>query len=216
MSLRFGGSLLTQLPRHFRTTLNRSQCRSFFGLPSALNELAKSLSCKEYKEQRVLGYSQQQLYDVVSNVNDYHKFLPWCTESTVFTSRPQHAHFGERKVMEAELVVGFQAFNERYTSEVTCDNPTQVRAIGSNSILFKHLENRWVFTPITTQKQTPKGSLCQLDFYVNFEFASPIHAQVSNLFFDQVSSLMIKAFEERCQQLYGPPTQVPYELQGKR
>ncbi|ORX93094.1 cyclase/dehydrase [Basidiobolus meristosporus CBS 931.73] len=164
-------------------------------------------------------YSPQQLYEVVSNVDDYKKFLPWCSDSRVLVSRPPSAPLGGRKVMQAELVVGFQAFNERYTSEVTCDNPTQVRAVASNSLLFNHLENRWRFTPIPNPHQVPgsppKQPLCQVDFYVNFEFSSPIHAQISNLFFDQVSSLMIKAFVDRCHQLYGPPSPVPRSLQGK-
>ncbi|KAF9166981.1 hypothetical protein DFQ26_006245 [Actinomortierella ambigua] len=44
---------------------------------------------------------------------------------------------------------------------------------------------------------------CWVDFEIRFEFASPLHASVSSLFFDQVSKEMLKAFVKRCETLYG-------------
>ncbi|KAF9977684.1 hypothetical protein BGZ73_005194 [Actinomortierella ambigua] len=44
---------------------------------------------------------------------------------------------------------------------------------------------------------------CWVDFEIRFEFASPLHASVSSLFFDQVSKEMLKAFVQRCEVLYG-------------
>lgn len=51
-------------------------------------------------------WSPEQFYTVVSNVSDYHKFVPWCQKSKVVRmSGPEH--------MEAELEVGFQMLTER-------------------------------------------------------------------------------------------------------
>jgi coenzyme Q-binding protein COQ10 len=38
---------------------------------------------------------------------------------------------------------------------------------------------------------------------LEFAFANPMHAMVSAAFFGQVSKLMVKAFEERCLEVYG-------------
>jgi coenzyme Q-binding protein COQ10 len=37
-----------------------------------------------------------------------------------------------------------------------------------------------------------------------FAFSNPVHATISAVFFGQVSKLMVKAFEERCMEVYGP------------
>ena len=43
-------------------------------------------------------------------------------------------------------------------------------------------------------------TLLSLD--LSFAFANPIHAAVSGAFFGKVSTLMVKAFEERCLKVY--------------
>ena len=52
------------------------------------------------------SYSPEQLYHVVSKVEDYKEFVPWCERSTVI-QRPDESY------MEAELEVGFKVFVER-------------------------------------------------------------------------------------------------------
>jgi ribosome-associated toxin RatA of RatAB toxin-antitoxin module len=46
------------------------------------------------------------MYEVISQVENYHKFVPWCQKSHV-TKRKE-------RYIEAELVVGFQVLVERY------------------------------------------------------------------------------------------------------
>ncbi|KAG2177187.1 hypothetical protein INT43_007844 [Umbelopsis isabellina] len=154
------------------------------------------------------SYSQAQVYDIVSNVTDYHQFIPFCTHSKVFTSRPVKAGTGNQVVMEAELGVGFNMFSEKYTSLVTCDQPSQVKAESADATLFKELTTVWRFTPnVERQKlKEPQAShhpSCWVDFSIAFEFASPLHAQASGVFFDKVSSMMMAAFIDRCAQVYG-------------
>ena len=43
-----------------------------------------------------------------------------------------------------------------------------------------------------------------LSFDLSFAFANPVHAAVSGAFFGKVSTLMVRAFEERCLRVYGP------------
>lgn len=51
-------------------------------------------------------YSPGQMYDVVSAVEHYKEFVPWCERSTVLARRGDD-------YMEAELEVGFKVFVER-------------------------------------------------------------------------------------------------------
>ncbi|KAG9285541.1 hypothetical protein G9A89_006529 [Geosiphon pyriformis] len=169
-------------------------------------------SAKKYTGDKSIGYTQAQLYEVVSNINEYQLFIPYCTKSTVLT----HECLDYKKeFMTAELGVGFNGFEETYISEVTCDRPNFVKvkgkpetpriAIASSDKIFQHLTSIWRFHPHYAFPKTH----CTLSFDLEFEFASPIYAQVSNIFFDKVSLLMVNAFEGRCHQIYGPAAELP-------
>ncbi|KAI8071425.1 hypothetical protein BC940DRAFT_331224 [Gongronella butleri] len=162
--------------------------RSFFNLASALRDA----STKKYSEQQILNYTPQQVYSIVANVDDYHHFLPFCTHSRVYSSKT----VDQQQVMQAELGVGFNLFKEKYMSTVTCRQPHIVKAVSSDATLFKELVTTWQFVPHA------QGQRCKVDFAISFEFASPLHAQASNVFFDQVSKMMMKAFIDRCDQVY--------------
>ena len=70
-------------------------------------------------------YSQQQLYDLVSNVAEYRNFVPLCTDSKVV--------FKNDKLMLAKLTVGFAGITESYTSKVTLKRPSSVTVSNSDS-----------------------------------------------------------------------------------
>jgi len=131
------------------------------------------------------------MFDVVSAVEHYHDFVPWCVASRVLKKR-------EGEYLEAELEVGFQVFVERYVSKVTLTPPTEVRTTTAASTLFHHLESIWEIKP------GPTPSSCWLSFEVDFAFRSPLYKQVATIFFDEVVQHMMSAFEGRCHHLYGP------------
>ncbi|KAL1486274.1 hypothetical protein MTO96_031459 [Rhipicephalus appendiculatus] len=72
-----------------------------------------------YSERKLLGYSQEQMFEVVSRVEFYRDFVPWCTQSRV-TARSPHA-------LTAYMKVGFPPIVESYTSHVTLVRPTLVK-----------------------------------------------------------------------------------------
>ncbi|CAG8609621.1 4717_t:CDS:2 [Paraglomus brasilianum] len=165
--------------------------QTFFSL-SALS------SKREYKAEKLLGYTQSQLYDVVANVNEYKLFVPYCTHSQILAASTNDSGMN---YLTAELSVGFKGFEETYVSEVTCERPWYVQAIGTSDVLFRQLISTWRFIP-----HDILPTHCHLEYYLEFEFASPLHAQISGVFFDQISELMVSAFESRCGDVYGPPT----------
>ena len=96
------------------------------------------------------------------------------------------------------------------------------QAVASSSTpLFKTLETTWRFQPAPAHPNNalpvPPRSRCMganigpdgigptlLSLELSFAFANPVHAAVSSTFFGKVSTMMVKAFEERCLKVYGP------------
>ena len=56
----------------------------------------------------------------MADVDSYEHFIPYCKASRVLSSLPRTIHSGITYDVEAELTVGFLAFEESYVSKVTC------------------------------------------------------------------------------------------------
>lgn len=141
-----------------------------------------------------------QMFEVVSDVGSYNKFLPWCKKSIVITQTPSN--------LKADLSIGFPPINESYTSHVTLVKPHLVKAECVDGKLFHHLLTLWRFSPGLKREQRS----CVVDFQVTFEFRSAFHSHLSHLFFDQVARQMEGAFIKEVGRRYGPATMPPRNL----
>lgn len=141
-----------------------------------------------------------QMFEVVSDVENYHKFVPWCKQSIVLKKRPGH--------LKADLIIGFPPINESYTSSVTLVKPHLVKAECTDGRLFHHMLTLWRFSP--GLKREPKS--CVVDFQITFEFRSAFHSHLSNLFFDQVARQMEGAFIKEVGKRNGPAKLEPRNM----
>ncbi|CAN1163852.1 Coenzyme Q-binding protein COQ10 homolog, mitochondrial [Linum perenne] len=150
---------------------------------------------KVYEERRVLGYSPEQLFDVVAAVDLYNGFVPWCQRSDIVKRYPDGS-------FDAELEIGFKFLVESYISHVELNRPKMVKTTASQSGLFDHLINVWEFNP------GPVPGSCDLYFLVDFKFQSPLYRKVASMFFKEVVSRLVGSFSERCRVIYGPGVEV--------
>ncbi|CAK9823128.1 Coenzyme Q-binding protein COQ10 homolog B, mitochondrial [Anthophora retusa] len=148
---------------------------------------------KEYEGRKLVGFSMEQIYDVVADVRNYKQFVPFCKKSDVI--------FKNDDMLKANLVIGFPPINESYTSKVTTVRPRLVKAECTDGRLFDHLNTLWLFSPgLKNNVQT-----CVIDFSLSFQFKSIIHSHLSNLFFNEIVRQMENAFLEEAKRRYGKP-----------
>lgn len=144
-----------------------------------------------HSDRRVMNYSAQQMYDLVADVANYPKFLPWTAAARIRTTRKIEG--GTQ--MDADLVISFKVFRERFTSRVSLF--PELGRIDTEYLdgPFKHLHSRWEFS------QLDKG--CEVTFWVDFEFRNKVLQGAAGMFFNEAMTRIVKAFEERAKALYG-------------
>jgi coenzyme Q-binding protein COQ10 len=140
-----------------------------------------------HSEQRNLPYTPGQLFDLVADVKRYHEFLPWVAAVRVRSNNETD--------MVADLVVGFRAIKETFTSRVRKRRPSEI-VIDYIEGPLKYLHNSWEFEP------DGRGGT-NIAFCVDFAFKSRIFETLAGQMFDRALRRMIGAFEERAHALYG-------------
>jgi coenzyme Q-binding protein COQ10 len=140
-----------------------------------------------HSETRHLPYSPEQLFDLVADIARYDEFLPWVVAVRIRSS-------SETETL-ADLVVGFNAFKERFTSKVTKHRPNRIEVDYVEGPL-KYLHNEWRFEPAA-------DGGTKLSFAVDFAFKSRIFEALAGQMFDRALRRMTGAFETRAAALYG-------------
>ncbi len=138
-----------------------------------------------HAEHKLLPYTPDQLFDMVADVKDYPKFVPWCQAARVRQSGPN--------LIIADLAIGLGPFRESFTSHVQLDRPREVMVKAVDGPL-EHLSNQWLFTST--------GSVTRVDFTVDFRFKSHLLDHAANVMFHEASMRMMDAFEARAHSLY--------------
>ena len=83
----------------------------------------------KHSENRKVPYSASKMFDLVSDIESYPAFLPWCSGARI--KRQYDAD--NKYVIIADLIISFKAFREQFTSEVTLDR-------NSNEILVNYVD----------------------------------------------------------------------------
>lgn len=144
-----------------------------------------------HAEKRVLPYTPDQLYRLVSEVERYPEFLPWCLAARIRKR--------EGDTFWADLVIGFKMIRERFTSKVKLSPDARRIDVAYTEGPFKRLDNHWIFNPM------PDGT-CEIDFYVDFEFKNRMLQSLMHVLFDEAVKRMVNAFEARARAVYGAKT----------
>ncbi|MBA2770881.1 MAG: type II toxin-antitoxin system RatA family toxin [Pseudomonadota bacterium] len=140
-----------------------------------------------HSETRYLPYTPEQLFDMVADVSRYDEFLPWVVAVRIRSSSDTET--------VADLVVGFNAFKERFTSRVTKQRPTNI-CVDYIEGPLKYLKNEWRF-----ERAADGGT--EVHFSVDFAFRSRIFEALAGQMFDRALRQMTDAFERRAATLYG-------------
>lgn len=150
----------------------------------------------------LLWYSPREMYGLVTGVQDYPQFLPWCDRAEVVQAHDDG--------VTARVHIAFAGVHQAFTTR-------NVQVPGRSVIMnlvdgpFSHLEGTWVFTPLQKPGQTvPEGQdpidapACKVEFSLNYAFASRALSLVVSPVFDRIANTFVEAFVKRAEQVHGP------------
>lgn len=145
-----------------------------------------------HTEHRHMPYTARQIYDLVADVARYPEFLPWTAAARIRSRTP----IDRGEEMQADLVISFKVFRERFGSRVRLFPGDGVIDTAYLDGPFKHMESRWTIKPA-------EDGGCVVDFHVDFEFRNPMLQKIIGVVFDQAMRRVVGAFEARAKALYG-------------
>jgi len=154
---------------------------------------------KQVNKSVLLWYSPSQMYALVTAVEDYPKFLPWCERAEVLEHHPDG--------MTARLHLSFAGIRHAFTTR-NVNVPGREVHLTLVDGPFSQLEGSWIFhglsMPGSAQSPDAEPSACKVEFSLRYAFASRPLAVVISPVFDRIANTFVDAFVKRAEQVYGP------------
>jgi len=154
-------------------------------------DLGGTTAPQRFTASRRLPHTPAALYRLVSDIDAYHLYLPYCLGSRITSRCPS-----TNSPTEADLRVGWGAFDETFRSRVTCvPERLTVRADASENPLFERLTATWEIA------DAAGGAAGDVSLHVEFAFANPLYAVVGGAVAPTVAGVMVDAFEKRASEV---------------
>jgi coenzyme Q-binding protein COQ10 len=152
-----------------------------------------------FRTKRRVRHSAADMFDLVADVEKYPLFVPLCTGLKV---RKRAADGEGREVLTADMSVGYKAIRETFTSKVTLDRANYCIQVEYLDGPFSKLDNRWTFIDAPPVAGQVDRKLCDIDFFIDYEFRSRMLGLLMGTMFDTAFRRFAEAFERRADLVY--------------
>ena len=138
----------------------------------------------------LIWYSPAEMYALVTQVDKYPEFLPWCDHARVLST--------DAEGVTAEVGIAFSGIRQTFTTRNT---HVQDQRVGMKLVKgpFSQLEGAWQFLPVG--KGTERA--CRVELTLHYGFDNAALAALVGPVFDRIASSMVEAFVARAEQVYG-------------
>jgi ribosome-associated toxin RatA of RatAB toxin-antitoxin module len=135
----------------------------------------------------IVEFTPAQMFTLVDAVEDYPRFLPWCSGATLIHRDPARTR--------ATLSINYHGIRRNFTTENLKREPGEMR-IQLVEGPFSRLDGSWHFTPLADHA-------CKIQFKLHYEFAGRILDKLISPVFHHIASTLVEAFVKRAEQVYG-------------
>lgn len=139
------------------------------------------------KKNAIVPYTARQMFELVNNIEDYPRFLPWCQSSKIISRT-------EKEVV-ATLTINWKGIHKSFTTRNYLFPYERVKIELVNGPL-QHLEGIWTF-------QVLNEEACKILLDLEFEFAGNFIDRFFQPVFQHIANTLVEAFCKRAVDLYG-------------
>jgi ribosome-associated toxin RatA of RatAB toxin-antitoxin module len=139
------------------------------------------------KKNAIVPYSTHQMFELVNNIEDYPRFLPWCHSSKIISRTDTE--------VVATLEIAWKGMHKSFTTRNILFPYDKIEIDLVNGPL-KHLDGIWQFHALND-----RASKVLLD--LEFEFAGGFIDHFFQPIFQHIANTLVDSFCKRAVELYG-------------
>ncbi len=147
---------------------------------------------KHVKKSVLLWYSASEMYELVTSVEQYPRFLPWCDRAELLE---QHADG-----VTARLGLSYMGVKHAFTTR-NLHVPGESVTVKLVDGPFSLLDGTWLFKAIGRQDAPQQA--CRVEFDLRYAFASKALEVVVSPVFDKIAATFVDCFVRRAESVYG-------------
>jgi ribosome-associated toxin RatA of RatAB toxin-antitoxin module len=138
----------------------------------------------------LIWYTPEEMFRLVTDVDQYVHFLPWCNHSKVLQFNDQG--------MDAEVGIGVAGVSQVFVTHNThiLNHEIRMKLVQGP---FSNLDGTWTFDPVGDNSQRA----CKVTLSLEYGFSSATLAAVVGPVFDKIAASLVDAFVKRAEQVYG-------------
>ena len=151
---------------------------------------------KQVRKTVLLWYSPAEIYCLVTAIERYPEFLPWCERVEVLSR--------DERDVTARLHLAYSGLRHAFTTKNETVPDESVR-IGLVDGPFSLLDGLWRFVPLPLAS-TPGAvveAACKIEFEMRYAFSNAILEAAISPVFDRIANTFVDSFVRRAEQVYG-------------
>jgi len=138
----------------------------------------------------LIWYSPEEMFALVTAVDKYPEFLPWCDRAAVLST--------DAEGMTAEVGIAFSGLRQTFTTRNTHVPGRQVNMKLVKGP-FSKLDGVWTFSPVGDGQQRA----CRVELQLHYGFDNMALSALVGPVFDRIAGSLVDAFVKRAEQVYG-------------
>lgn len=139
------------------------------------------------KRSALVPYSARQMFELVNNIEDYPRFLPWCQSSQIISR-------SETEVV-ATLEIAWKGMRKSFTTKNILHPHDQIEMTLVTGPM-KHMYGKWDFISV-------EEHACKVLLDMEFEFSGSFMDKLFQPIFQHIANSLVDAFCKHAVELYG-------------
>jgi len=148
---------------------------------------------KHVNKSVLLWYSPAEMYQLVTGIEDYPRFLPWCDRAEIVERHDDG--------VTARIGLAYAGVRHAFTTRNT-HVPGETVIVKLVDGPFSLLDGTWAFKALG--RSGGEAQACKIAFDLRYAFASRALETVLSPVFDRVANTFVESFVARAETVYGP------------